>query len=216
MAEIEIPDPKEVHEKAENPFTRRIALFVAIFAVGLAFASFGAGNVTKELILLKQDQARIESESRQEEFNKWSQFQSKSTREALYKNQSSILEMEKAELNEKFPEFKVKLLKQFTEDTERMKKDKDDLAAEAKAINQKGKADSDKVQEEYKIVTRKDPYFDFAEVMFQLAIVLASVAMLSEKKWPFYLSLILGILAAFLTINGFFLFTKIPFVESIH
>ena len=49
MAEIEIPNPHEVHERAENPFTRTVALFVAVYAVGLAIASFGGKDAGKEI-----------------------------------------------------------------------------------------------------------------------------------------------------------------------
>ena len=65
---------------------KRIALFVAIYAVGLAISAFGGKNVSKELFLLKQEQTRIESGARQDEFNTWNQFQSKSTRESLYRD----------------------------------------------------------------------------------------------------------------------------------
>ena len=46
MAEIEIPQPEEMHEKAENPFMKRVALFVAISAVGLAISGYGGKNVS--------------------------------------------------------------------------------------------------------------------------------------------------------------------------
>ena len=41
MAEVEIPDPHEVHEKAENPFSKKVAFAVAVYAVVLAIASAG-------------------------------------------------------------------------------------------------------------------------------------------------------------------------------
>jgi fatty acid desaturase len=216
MPDIEIPDPDEAKEKAEKPFTRMVALFVAIYAVGLAFASFGASNVTKELLLLKAEQARIESDHRQREQNEWNQFQSKSTRESLYRNEKSLLEAEAAGLGAAFPEYKKKLLESFVAEEARMKSDKDGLAAAALKIRADGKVAFDKIEAEYKKNERKDPYFDFAEVLFQLGIVLASVAMLAEKKWAFVLSLVLAGVALLLTFNGFGLFVAVPFLEGGH
>lgn len=62
----------------------------------------------------------------------------------------------------------------------------------------------------------KDPYFDFAEVGFQIAIVLASVAMLSCRRWAFYASLILVGLAVLLTVNGFALLVAVPGLDGGH
>ena len=214
MAEIEIPQPEEMHEKAENPFMKRIALFVAIYAVGLAISAFGGKNVSKELFLLKQEQTRIESGARQDEFNTWNQFQSKSTRESLYRNERNILEAEEKGLGATFPPYRSALLKQFVVEEARMKTDKDELAAKAAKIRKEGEEKVEKIQHEYHKNERKDPYFDFAEVLFQLGIVLASVAMLSGKKWAFVLSLILGAIALLLSINGFGLIVAVPGIES--
>ena len=63
-------------------------------------------------------------------------------------------------------------------------------------------------------MARKDPYFDFAEVAFQVAIVLASVAMLSGKRWAFVTSLVLAVLATALAANGFGLFVAVPGLDA--
>ena len=166
MAEIEIPQPDEMHEKSENPFTKRIALFVAIYAVGLAISAFGGKNVSKELFLLKQEQSRIESASRQEEFNTWNQFQSKSTRESLYRNERNILEAEQKGLAANFPVYRSSLLKQFVDEEARMKSDKEELAAKAVKIRKEGEEKVAKIELEYQKYERKDPYLEFAEVLF--------------------------------------------------
>ncbi|QEL18417.1 DUF4337 domain-containing protein [Limnoglobus roseus] len=214
MAEVEIPNPQEVKEKAENPFTRVIALSVAFYAVGLAIASFGGHNAAKEMMLCKQDEVKAESVSRQEAFNVWNQFQSKSTREALYKNERTQLEAEQKGSPAQFPAYKAELLKQYVEDERRMKVDKDELAGKAKTIQTDGEKKVRDIQEKLDRYQRKDPYFDFAEVAFQLAIVLASVAMLSEKRWAFIVSIVLAIVALVLTLNGFLLLFPIPGLDE--
>ncbi len=199
MAEVEIPDPQEVDEIAENPFARQVALFVAIYAVGLAVASFGGHNAAKEMMMAKQEEA-----------NQWNRFQSKSTREALYRNEIWKLE-EEQKATGLLPPYKEALLKKYRDEEKRMKEDK-------KEIEEGGKDNAGKGARHYQnIVTlmqRKDPYFDFAEVGFQLAIVMSSVAMLAQKKWAFWAGLVIGVLAVLLAVNGFALAVAVPGFEE--
>ncbi len=218
MAEIELPNPHEIEEKAANPFTRTVAFFVALYAVGLAFASFGGNNCAKEMFLLKQEEAQAENAAKHDEFNTWNQFQAKSIREALNRIERERLQAEQELDPAAFAAspLKVKLLARAAGEEGRMKEDK--AALEAKAI--KFRTDGDdkvhKFQHELKVEQRKDPYFDFAEVVFQLAIVLASVAMLAEKRWAFVVSAVLALLGLVFTVNGFFLLLHVPGVESGH
>jgi hypothetical protein len=216
MAEIEIPQPDEIHEKAENPFTRMVALFVAIYAVGLAFAAFGGNNVAKEMFVTKQEEARVESAAQQQEFNTWNQFQAKSIREAIYRNERERLEAEKELIPTEFnaSPLKPKLLERAAKEEGRMKTDKDELTAKAKKIHEDGAEKVKELRHELAKLGRQDPYFDFAEVGFQLAIVLASVSMLAGKRWAFVLSLILAIASILFTINGFFLLAAVPGFEG--
>ena len=200
MAEIEVPNPDEIHEKAENPYTRQIALFVAVYAVGLAVASFGGHNAAKEMMMAKQEEA-----------NQWNRFQSKSTREALYRNEIMKLEAEKKGAGSNWPAEKEDLLKEYRKQAERMKTDKEEIE---KGGEENGGKGARYYQDEVKKMQRKDPYFDFAEVAFQVAIVLASVAMLSGKKWAFVVSLGLAVLGVLLTANGFGLFVAVPGFEG--
>jgi hypothetical protein len=191
MAEVEIPDPHEVHEKAENPFSRTVALAVAVYAVVLAIASAGGHNVTKEMMMAKQ-----------EESNAWNHYQSKSTREALNRIEVIKLVTAKKKSGIAFPADQQELLDLFQKEEARMMADKREIEEGNKETHEKGARE---FQEEVKLLQKKDPYFEFAEVMLQLAIVLASVAILSGKKWAFAVSLVLAICGAALAVNGFFL-----------
>lgn len=203
MPDIEVPDPHEVKEKGENPFTKRVALCVAVYAVGLAIASFGGSNAAKEMMFAKA-----------EESNRWNQYQSKSTREAIYKNEVIKLENEKEDAGGKLSPARQKLLDSYKSEEKRMRAGKEVIA--------KGGTDDDgslvrgaeEYQQDVKLMQRKDPYFDFAEVGLQLAIVLASVAMLAEKRWAFVASLVLFVLSAFFTANGFGPFVAVPGIEG--
>jgi hypothetical protein len=185
MAEIEIPDPHEAKEKAEDPFAKGVALCVAIYAVFLALAAAGGSNAGKDMLMEQQKST-----------NKWGQYQAKSIRGVLCENDLEKFEVElakgglsdeaKAKLEQNIVRLKAKLA--------RYEKEKEEISNEAKAHEVK----RDKAH-------TRDPYFDFAEVALQIAVVLASVAMLSGKRWAFYASIVLAIIGGVLTMNGYFL-----------
>ncbi len=224
----------EIPHDAEDGFTKAVALSVAVFAVGLAFASFGGHDVSKEMMITKQEEAKvaalskqdetaIENLAKQEEFNIWTQYQAKSTREAMYRNERTQLDAEKKG-DGPFPAFKEDLLKYYIDEAGRMDADKKELAAKAKKVGEDGAAKATAKHEEgakkvgeletaFKTYQRKDAYFDFAEMAFQLAIVLASVAMLGKKWWAFLAGIVLAVIAVLLTVNGFLLLMAIPGIE---
>jgi hypothetical protein len=62
------------------------------------------------------------------------------------------------------------------------------------------------LEQERDLALRKDPWFDYAEGLLQLAIVLTSVAIISNRRPMFYASAVLGALGSVCTLNGYFLF----------
>ena len=57
---------------------------------------------------------------------------------------------------------------------------------------------------------KQDPYFDYAEALLQIAIVLISVAIIADLVWLAFLGGAIGIVGVLLTINGFLLLVEIP------
>jgi hypothetical protein len=60
----------------------------------------------------------------------------------------------------------------------------------------------------------KDPYFDYAEVLLQIAIVMATVSIISSSRPVFLTSLALALIGTFFTFNGYTLLFKVPFLTS--
>jgi len=60
----------------------------------------------------------------------------------------------------------------------------------------------------------KDPYFDYAEVLLQIAIVCASVSILSSSRPMFWFSSLLAVLGGLATLNGFLLLVRLPFLHG--
>ena len=185
MADVEVPDPDDAKEKAGDPFTRRVALFVAVYAVALSVTALGGGNAAKDMMMAQQQAA-----------NMWAYYQAKVVRENLY-----LLEGEKFDL-----EMELRSGELTDAARVRMEKTRDRYrgrAAEYKAEKEEIRSKAEEFEKDRDRAARRDPYFDFAEVLLQVAIVLASVAMLSGKRWAFYLSLGLAAVGALLGLNGF-------------
>jgi hypothetical protein len=58
--------------------------------------------------------------------------------------------------------------------------------------------------------TERDPNFDFAEALFQIAIVLGSVSIVAASRALIKLSGGIAIVASLLMINGYFLLVHLP------
>ncbi len=193
MADVELPDPKEAEEKASDPFTRQIALCVAVYAVALAVTALGGSNAGKDMVMAQQQAS-----------NQWAYYQAKVVRENMYvlAAENMELEIEEAGDKSKTKELREKKLAAYRAKAAEYKKEKEEIMADAK-----------KFEDERDTASRRDPYFDYAEVLLQIGIVLASVAMLSGKRWAFYASLALAVLGLFLCANGYGLFLKVPGLE---
>ena len=59
---------------------------------------------------------------------------------------------------------------------------------------------------------QKDPYFDLGQAFLQIAIVLASVAIIAGTNFFVALSVVVGIAGAVMTLNGYLLFWQIPYI----
>jgi len=194
VAEIEVPNPHEIHERGETTFGRRAALTTAIYAVVLSIASLGGNNTVKEMLL-----------SQQQSSDQWAFYQAKVIREHQYRGQKMLLEMQLAEPSSLKGAERAKvetLAAKFAEEEKRYNGEKKEIEAEAKKLE----ATRDHRRERH-------PYFEFGEVLLQIAIVSASVAILSTSRPMFWFSLVLAVLGAALTVNGFVPIFKVPFLH---
>jgi hypothetical protein len=195
VAEVELPDPEELEERRDKAFSRRVALITAIYAVVLAIASLGGNNAMKEMLLAQQEAS-----------NQWAYYQSKVIREHLNRGNKLVLEMQLAEpsaLKGAERDKLAALASKFADEEKRMNADKKEIEPKAKAAE----VERDRNQ-------AKDPYFDYAEVLLQIAIVCASVSILSTSRPMFWFSSLLAVLGALSTVNGFFLLVRLPFLHG--
>jgi Domain of unknown function (DUF4337) len=59
---------------------------------------------------------------------------------------------------------------------------------------------------------KRDPYFDFSQALLQIAIVVASVAIIARGNFLLVVSGVVGALGVLLTFNGFTLMFAFPLI----
>jgi hypothetical protein len=194
MTEIEIPKPEELEEMQAHTFTRRVALCTAIFAAILAISSLGGSKAMKEMILAQQQAS-----------DQWGYYQAKAGREHFYRGQKMRLELDLLEKESLKPEIKQRyeaLLKEMATQEERYGNERQDIEKAAREL-----------EHERDVARSQDPYFEFAEVLLQIAIVMSTVAILSQSRAIFGVSCTAAGLGTLLCLNGFFLFFHLPFLS---
>jgi hypothetical protein len=193
MPELELPNPEELEELRAKTFTKRIALTTAIFAVLLAISSLGGNHATKEMML-----------SQQQSSDQWAFYQAKAMRENLYKINGLRME---ADLLDRGPSMKPNIRKLYASML------KDSKAEETRYRDEKKKIEEEArhLETERDKYRAKDPYFDYAEVLLQIAIVMASISILAVSRQIFYFAIGSASLGTLFMLNGFLLIFKLPF-----
>jgi hypothetical protein len=193
-------DPRDaVDSKPATTRSKWIGIYVGILAALLAVWSLGGGNAAKDAMRANIDATNL-----------WSFFQAKNIRRSLYAVAADDLDLllksspamppeAKAAIEAKIKDYR-ETVKRYTSDTQ-TNEGLDELFLKGKAIE----ADRD-------IAFRKDPYFDAAQAVLQIAIVLASVALIAELNLLVWASAGLAMVGTALMVNGFTLIAKLPWL----
>jgi hypothetical protein len=178
-------------------FRQRAALTIAVLAMLLAITGLGGANAAKEAITNNVLAA-----------NYFNFFQAKNVRqtsfvlaadqlELAWANDPSLPAEAKAALKAKAEAYRKTVARYESEpETNEGKKE---LLARAK---------EHEIKRDHAL--KQDPYFDYAEALLQIAIVVISVAIVAEIIWLAFVGAALGVVGAALMLNGFFLFFEVP------
>jgi hypothetical protein len=184
-------------EAERNRFRQRAAVTIAIFAMLLAITGLGGGNATKEAL----NQNILAS-------NAFGFFQAKNVRQTSYAlaaneiegawlRDPALPEAARAALRQRVDEYR-KTVERYESEPETGEGKKELLA---RAYDHAAKRDH---------ALKQDPYFDYAEALLQIGIVLISVSILAELVWLAFVGGAFGFVAMLLMINGFLLLVEIP------
>ena len=191
---MEAQDSSELVEDAIGDKSKtRTALTISVFAMVLAFASLGGSNAAKESMHENIQAA-----------NAYAFYQAKNIRQTAIKIAAADLELQLLQQPGMPAAAKIAVEKKIAD----YKKTADRYESEPET--REGKKELMVKAKEHEAVRdhalRQDPWFDYAEGMLQIAIVLLSVSMIGAIPAMFYVGALLGSLGFLATLNGFFLF----------
>jgi hypothetical protein len=187
-------------EKTTDKFRQRAAIMIAVMAMLLAITSLGGSNAGKEAV----NNNVLAS-------NYFNFYQAKNMRqtaialaadqiELAVLNDTSIPDAAKEPLKKKVEGYR-KTIARYDSEPETGEGKKELLL---KAKEYETKRDH---------ALKQDPYFDYAEALLQIAIVLTSVAIIAELGWLVGIGAVLGVIGGLLMVNGYLLLVELPFLS---
>ena len=184
-------------DKESDNFKQRAAVMIAVFAMVLAICGLGGSNAGKEAL----NNNILAS-------NSFNFFQAKNMRqtaislaadeaELVWLADPALPDAAKQAVRAKLDRYKQTIVRYESEpDTAEGKKELLTRAKEYERLR------------DYAL--KQDPYFDYAEALLQIAIVLTSVAIVANVLWLAFVGGAVGVAGTLLTLNGFYLLVEIP------
>src|ERR1051325_11271604 len=190
----------EARESADEKFKNRAALIIAFMAMLLAITSLGGGNAAEDVA-----NHNIHAS------DTWAFYQAKSIRQTSLKVAADGLEAD-LRANPNMPadarDFIQKKVDEYRSTADRYE-DEPDKDAPGDPLKGEGRKQLTARAKDFEAqrdrAQKQDPNFDFAEALFQIAIVLASVAILAGSRMILRVALVTGATATLLMLNGYFL-----------
>lgn len=155
------------HEAASGSgLGQGVAIFTAILATIGAIVSYQGSNTQVSAMLLKNEAVLKKTEAA----NLWNYYQAKSSKEHL-------MELAVALVDEKKGEHYIKEIERYKAEKKEIKAKAEELEAKSKEANE---ASENKMHPHHKL--------EQAMTLIQIAISLASITVLTRKKWLFVLA----------------------------
>ena len=188
----------EAHSAAADATFRKFTgIYLGIIAMLLAITALGGAHATKTIV-----NANIQAS------DTYGFYQARNIRQTAYQIAAEELDAQLLALPDMPEAARTKIedrIKRYRERVDRYESDpttgegKKELLAKAKDFE----ATRD-------LAAERDPNFDFAEALFQIAIVLGSVSIVAASRPLVHLSGILAIGGTLLMVNGYFLLVHLP------
>ena len=186
-------------EKANDRFKQRAAVSIAILAMLLAITGLGGANAGKEATNNNIYAANFYAFYQAKNIRQTDLNLAADTIELAFLQDTNLGAEAKAALKAKADAYRKTSARYETEpETNEGKKE---LMVRAKEFEKKRDH-----------ALKQDPYFDYAEALLQIAIVLISVSIVATLPWLAVMGGLLGAVGGLLMINGYTLAVDIPFM----
>ena len=179
----------ELHEHAEHarehPDLAPITLTMAVLAVLVATVSLLGHRTHTEEIILKNEEVLLQNKVT----DQWAYYQAKNIRrhnDELFADLTTVIAAKNAE-------GAAKLQEKYRTEADRYKDEQKELDAKARELENEGTL----TRHEGDLTRRKADRFDLSEVFLEVALVIASITLLSGKRIFWRLGLLIGTAGVF-------------------
>lgn len=173
------------HGEGQGGLAQRVALMTAMLAFCGAISSWQGSTSLSEAMLLKNESILLKNQSvlrKTEASNQWNYYQAKSSKQNLAELALALAPKEKQE-------FYTKEVERYKTEKEAIKKDAEALELEVKKYD----AESDEANKKSAEKIHPHHRWELAMTLFQIAIALASITILTRKRWLFITSGLAGV-----------------------
>jgi hypothetical protein len=184
-------------DTADDRFKKRAAVSIAILAMLLAITGLGGQNATKEAINENIQASNLFNFYQAKNARQTSFVLAASEMETAWSGLAGLSDNARTAIAKKVGDYR-RTIARYESEPETGEGKKELLA---RARGHMAKRDHALAQ---------DPYFDYAEALLQIAIVLISVSIVAGQVWLSFVGGALGGLATLLMLNGFLLLVAIP------
>jgi hypothetical protein len=184
-------------DREDDQFKRRAAVLIAFFAMLLAITGLGSNNAMKEAINHNIEASNVFAFFQAKNIRQTSLILGADQFELAWLNDKAITEDVRTRIAGKLADYRKTIARYESEPEtgegkrELLVKGRDHAAKRDRALKQ-------------------DPYFDYAEVLLQITIVLISVSIVADQRWLTWIGVATGAIGALLSLNGFLLLVDVP------
>ncbi len=193
-----ISEAAEESKDVDERFRRRVAITIGVLAMLLALTGLGGDDAASAVV-----NSNIEAS------DTYAFYQAKNIRQTS--NRLAGDEMEILLLSEPSLSSEARGVIERRRDSYRAQEARLESEPETGEGKRELLAKAEELVKQRARAQRQDPNFDYAQALFQIAIVLASVSIVATSRPLFAFSLLLGTVASLLMVNGFTLLVPLPF-----
>ncbi|MBU6225365.1 MAG: DUF4337 family protein [Burkholderiales bacterium] len=190
----------ESHESPKEAFQRKCSIFISLVASMLLVNNLGSQNSGSSAAFLNASAINTYAFYQAKTIRQNDMNLTANTLDAVVDTSPTVNDAVKQVIRDKAEALRTKA-KSYESDPE-TGEGKKELLAKAKA--------SEVARD---TALEKGPYFDFAGLLLQLSIILFSVVLITERRTLYLSASAAAILGTLLSMDGFFLFLKIPLLS---
>jgi hypothetical protein len=192
-----ITDAAEEDKAGNERFRRRAAVCIGVLAMLLAISGVGGGNATKEMLNANIGASDTFAFYQAKTIRQTSTQLAADGLQTVLLTQPDLSDDARAQIQQRLDSYQATIARYESEPS--TGQGKEELLQTAQDyVDRRDRA------------ARQDPNFDYAQALYQIAIVLGSVSIVATSRHLLMVALGLGVLATLLMLNGFLLIVPLP------